>query len=65
VVCPVAGTSATVEGTVTPDAEQPDTAMYSVVRPSLSFPTHVVGRVGLVNAKLPPPVDVVTATSCQ
>jgi hypothetical protein len=44
---------------------QPDTAMNNVVTPSLSLPTQVAGTFELVKLKLPPPVDVATAASCQ
>ena len=65
VVWPVAATSATVDGIVTPDAVHPDTAMNNVVTPSLSLPTQVGGTIELVKEKLPPPVDVVTGTPCE
>ena len=64
-VWPVAATSASVDGIVTPDAVHPDTAMNNVVTPSLSLPIQVRGTFELVKEKLPPPVDVVTGTPCQ
>ena len=51
-VWPVAATGATVDGIVTPDAEQPDTAMNIVVTPSLSLPTQVTGTFEVVKLKL-------------
>jgi len=45
-VWPVAATGATVDGIVTPDAEQPDTAMYNVVTPSLVSSNAVIASVG-------------------